>query len=725
VPQGSVEASSSRNGAAPPEIRPNLIALVSLTHTLCEAGRVQEAEELCRMILKEQPGLAIAQAGLGRALYEAGKLDDAELCLERTVGQTPGCFAAHRWLAEVLVQKGAWDRAQLVLGQAAVLSPENPRVRQLLQTLPRAAPSPTATEPGRPAHAQEVAAQVERPVPPRPRTTEYPAANYEELPYVDLDALGSDDIEDFVTEPHVPKLRRRTLGSALSRARARALALSEGLDWRAIGAAAGVGLGLAIALGVALWVMSGPGQVPLSPPDRASTRAPAPLPDRAAPSGEAERIRRAQERAIAAGDLPELLAAVEEAAPQLGVPEVASARLFTTALLASEYGLRIPVDTHILLRRLLESAPRGRLAGEIAASRLLLSLAAGDLASALPGDQQAAENPWLAFAVAKARRLAGEPMRSTRSDFGPALVLQAEAFIDAGETGRARTLLSALVERVPSQTRARLVMAEARVASALPASAEETTGLRGACALDAPRSPFVDGACRLLSAQEARRTGDRTAARARALQVAALAPPEPRLLALTAQLLFNLGETKRADELVTQARTFAGPTYPPLAWATLGGRINRGEIVPVEQALLPAGPEARLLAVRSALARGGAAGIGTALRNMGPQQVNAEPDLSWFAALSRVQQRRPAVRMAERFMKAARPPSPVGAYVLGLLARWGGRRHLAAYWLARAREGHGDSCRAAVLYVATEGDLGRRPPPGAIPSDCDRRKRRR
>src|SRR5204862_3091415 len=116
---------SSAAGAGQAEIRPNLVALVSLTRTLCEAGRVNEAEELSRLIVKEQPRLAIAQAALGRALYEAGKLDDAQRCLERTVGQTPGCFAAHRWLAEVLIQKGAWDQAHAVLAQASVLSPEN------------------------------------------------------------------------------------------------------------------------------------------------------------------------------------------------------------------------------------------------------------------------------------------------------------------------------------------------------------------------------------------------------------------------------------------------------------------------------------------------------------------------------------------------------------------------------------------------------------------------
>ena len=738
MPPGSFEASSSsRGGASPPEIRPNLIALVSLTHTLCEAGRVQEAEELCRLIMKEQPGLAIAHAGLGRALYESGKLDEAELILERTVAQTPGCFAAHRWLAEVLVQKGSWDRAQLVLTQAAVLSPENPRVRQLLTALPLPAASPTSTEPGRPAHADELAAQVERSVPRRPRTTEYPAPDYEEVPYLP-EPLNGDDIEDFVTEPHVGKLSPspspqppQELPTPRPRLRDRLLGLLQRQDWRAVGAAIGVGLGLAIALAIALWVMSGPGQTPLLPPHRAS--APTPLnekppvtaPQPPSSGSEAEQARRALERAASNGDLSSLLGAVEQAAPLLGVSEVASARLFATALLASEYGLRIPDDTQLLLRRLLESEPQGRLGAEIAAARLLMALAAGDLAAPLPAAEEARETPWLAFALAKARRLKGESVRGLEpGDFAPALVLQAEALIDSGEAGRARDLLNPLVERVPAHSRARLVLAESRLASGQAITPDEGNALRGACTVDGPRSPVIDGACRLMTAEEARRGGDRAVAHTQALQVASSSPAEPRLLAHAAQLLLNLGETRRAEELVTRASTYASASYPPLTWAALGVRINRGEVVPLDRVPAASGPEERLFTVRAALARGGAAAIGAVVARMSGQVITSDPDLGWFAALSRVQQKKAAVLMAQHYMTVPRPPSPVGAYVLGLLSRWGGRRHLAQYWLSRAREGHGDVCSACVQYAAVMGDLGKRAPAGTVPVECESKKRR-
>jgi tetratricopeptide (TPR) repeat protein len=728
VPQGSFEASSSRNGSAPPEVRPNLIALVSLTHTLCEAGRVQEAEELCRLILKEQPTLAIAQAALGRALYEAGKLDEAEISLERTVGQTPGCFAAHRWLAEVLVQKGAWDHAQMVLAQAAILSPENPRVRQLLQTLPQAPPqSPTATAPGRPAHGEAVAAQIEQGPRRRPRTTEYPPPEYEELPYVPVQPMGSEDIEEFVTEPHVTGLRPLTWRGRLHRWRLRTVGAFQRQDWRAVGAAAAIGLGLATTIGVGLSLMSGPAQT-LSPQSRAS--APAPLSSKPAPPpvpAEAVSARRDLETAIQNGDLPSLLAAAEHAAPSLSVPEVASARLFASALLATEYGVPIPQDTHMLLRRLMELGPVGQVAREIDASRVLLEVSTGNLDAPLPTEEQAAEHPWLAFSVAKVRRLSGAPLAAraaASTDGGPSLVLHAEALIDAGETARARALLIPLIERTPAYSRARLALAEARLANGPATPAPEAAGLRGACALDGPRSPTVEGACKLISAEEARRAGDRAAARSRALQVATLAPPDARVLARTAQLLANLGETRRAQELTTRASALAGPGYAPLMWAGFGLRLNRGELVAPENLPPISGPQARLLSLRAALASGGAAAVGAALRGMGPQ-INSDPDMGWFVSLSRIQRRRTAVKLAEQFREpGARAPGPTGSYVLGLLARWGERRQLASYWLTRAREGHGDACSAAALYVALETEVGRKPMPGAIPPDCPRRKRR-
>jgi hypothetical protein len=173
---------------------------------------------------------------------------------------------------------------------------------------------------------------------------------------------------------------------------------------------------------------------------------------------------------------------------------------------------------------------------------------------------------------------------------------------------------------------------------------------------------------------------------------------------------------------VLRAKTFAAPTYPPLAWALLGARINRGGKVDVDRAPIAAGPESRLLAVRAALARDGAVGVQRALRQMRSPHVGSNPDLGWFAMLPRVERPRAAVRLAERYAKRrGPPPGPVGAYVLGLLARWGGKRPLAIRWLAQARSGHGDACSAISLRTTMIQRLGRRAPRSTIAPECDPR----
>jgi hypothetical protein len=329
----------------------------------------------------------------------------------------------------------------------------------------------------------------------------------------------------------------------------------------------------------------------------------------------------------------------------------------------------------------------------------------------------------LQFALAKARRRAGtvEIDDARASDtIGAALVLRAQTLLDQGDAARAAQLLAALLARAPTQTQGRLALAEAHAAQGRAPTAEEARELRAACAADGPRSLFIEAGCTLNTAEELRRSGQRLEARAAALKVAGMAPPEPRLLARTAQLLLNIGETRRAESLMVRARRFAAPSYPPLAWAILGARINRGAQVDPAKAPATAGPESRLLAVRAALAREGAAGVQKALVGMKPADVTSDPDLGWFALLPRVQRPGTAVRIAQRWAAGGRPvPSPVGCYVLGLLARWGGLRPLAVRWLAGARAGHGDACSAVGLQNSLLPRVERRA--HVVATECDPR----
>jgi tetratricopeptide (TPR) repeat protein len=740
----------SAPGAASAEIQPNLISLVSLAHTLCEAGRVHEAEEICRLILREQPGMAAAQAALGRVLFESGKLEGAEVWLELTARQTPGCFAAYRWLAEVLLQRGAHDRAYAVLAQAAVLAPDNPRVQQLLSRLSdaQALAAGSAPPPGEPIHITgpgrrpalpparevevEVEVEVDEPIPRRPRTEEFPSWAYDDAVPVQRYSQASplegfpqsSSIRDYSAPPPLPRSApssstsiSRPMGEPSKRLWARASVRF------AAGAFVVAGV-LGLVFELVMWV--GAERLP-TPSASAVTASARPL----QPASSESVARQQIEWAIRSGGIGELTAASQAAAPQLKSPQVLAAHAFAAALLASEYGIPVSAETRALADAVLSDE---RLRSELAAARALFAVAGGNLAAAARAGDGVRETPWLTFAMAKTRRLAGgagiddgrggqtasAPGAGAGDAVGAAVVLQAEILLDQGDPVRAAEVLSGLLARAPTQARARLALAEARSALGSALGADEARDLRAACATDGPRSVVIEAGCALGGAEELRRKGQRLEARAGALKVATLAPPEPRLLARTAQLLLNLGETRRAEAMVVKARGYASPLYPPLAWALLGARINRGAQVDLAGAPTAGGPESRLLAVRAALAREGAAGVQKALMRMKPAQVNADPDLSWFAMLPRVQRPRTAVRVAQRYATERRPPpGPVGSYVLGLLARWGGQRPLAVRWLSQARAGHGDACSAVSLESALVTRLGRRSP--RVATECDPR----
>jgi hypothetical protein len=468
---------------------------------------------------------------------------------------------------------------------------------------------------------------------------------------------------------------------------------------------------LGLVFGLVMWVGAERPPAALAPASSVPTGA------RLAPPASEDEARRRIEGAIATAGLGELTAASQAAAAQLKSPAVVAAHAFAAALLASEYGIPVAAETRTLADAVLTDE---RLKSELAAARVLFALAAGNPGAAAHAAEGASDSPWLAFARAKAARLAGggNPEEAGEA-VGAALVLRAEAAIDQGDPLRAAQLMTGLLARAPTQVRARLALAEARAAQGVAPGADESRDLRNACASEGPRSVVIEAGCALVGAEELRRKSQRLEARALALKVATLAPPEPRMLGRAAQLLLNLGETRRAEALINKARIYAAASYPPVGWAVLGARINRGAQIDAGTLPPPATPDSRLLAVRAALAREGAAGVRKALMKMNAAQVAADPDVTWFAMLPRVQRPRTAVKVAERYAGDRRPPGPVGSYVLGLLARWGGKRPLAVRWLSQARAGHGDACSAVSLEGALVPRYGRRPP--RLPSECDPR----
>jgi tetratricopeptide (TPR) repeat protein len=494
------------------------VSLVSLAHTLCEAGRVHEAEELCRLVLREQPGLAAAQAALGRVLFESGNLEGAEVWLELTVRQTPGCFAAHRWLAEVLLQRGAHDRAYSVLAQAAVLAPDNPRVQQLLSRLSdaQAVMLESAPPPGEPIHltgpmrfpppaddAVEVEMDVEELEPRRPRTEEYPPWTY--------DPRIAPPIQDY-SAPST-SISRSTPPIAISRP---TLATTSKKIWaraavRGVAGVVLVGGALAAVFVVVMWVGSGPTRITTSP---AASPLPTGSPGRAMkPAASESEARRQIEWAISHGGMGELTAASAAAASQLRAPEVVAAQAFAAALLANEYGLPVAAETRALADANL-SDPRHK--SELAAARVLFALARSDQAAAARAAEGVRETPWLTFARAKARALAGAAAPGDVSGVavGAATVRQAESFIDQGDATRAAQVLGTLLTAAPTQARARLALAEARSALGTFPSADEVRDLRAACAVDGPRSLFIEAGCALSEAESLRRRGPRLEDRA-------------------------------------------------------------------------------------------------------------------------------------------------------------------------------------------------------------------
>jgi hypothetical protein len=374
-------------------------------------------------------------------------------------------------------------------------------------------------------------------------------------------------------------------------------------------------------------------------------------------------------------------------------PDSAAFLAWVSARLAAGYGLTSDREAE-------QAAARAERAGGrpavLAAARALIDLYRGQRQRALATAAAAtaggtAVEPYLALACARA--WSGDLVGASRAleaarVIGPeardARVLWAELRIDLGDPAAAREALEPVLRAEPEDTEAQLLLAEALdgmgKAQPLPPA------LAAGCQRDQEISPTLKAGCALDRATRARLAGDPRRALGQAHAASGIEPPQPRLLARTAQLLAHLGSVDQADLLVTAARRRGADAMPALAWAATAVALGRGQPVTLPP-FPPTSSITRLLALRATFAAGGA----RALEDW-PADALGDPETRLYLAAAH------GARLEAR--------GPLTDYLLGLRARLAGDLQTAATKFHAALSGHGDACRAAGEYVAAVRALG-------------------
>lgn len=91
------------------------------------AGRVDEAEQLYRQILQQQPEHSGALFFLGAIAHRTGRLDLAIELIRKAIACNPSYPEAHNKLGNVLMDKGQMDQAIAAYRQAVALKPAYPQ----------------------------------------------------------------------------------------------------------------------------------------------------------------------------------------------------------------------------------------------------------------------------------------------------------------------------------------------------------------------------------------------------------------------------------------------------------------------------------------------------------------------------------------------------------------------------------------------------------------------
>lgn len=580
---------------------------------------------------------------LGRTLLEQGHLSTAQRVLVKVCQQHPDNAEAFRGLGEVLRRKGDAPRARVIgdyaqdLNAAAAPGPKTP-LPEARPTAP--VPPPVAPATSAPGLTMPSPGQVARPAPTEQKGAAAPAA------------AG-------------PGPKKSGKGKYL----VAALMLLAGLGF----------------VGYRVYK-----------PSQRRGSSPREELDAALASGSFERLARARDRAraVLSGASPD-----SDALLRLALAD---------AFLSLDHGVSGTKGAEETLRRLPLDGLNPEQLALAETVRGLLALATGDRAAAKQQVDAALARsvakplPVVLVAAARVRVLAGDATAAGQyldlalqlaPEFAPAVADWVALRIDAGDATAARRVAREFLAKNKAASRVRLLAADAERALG---QIGWTKHVEIGCRDESRISRALRAACWVASAWHARLDGERATA-VRKARAAGQVSEDPRVLADSALLLASLGEIDAADETLQHARKLADVKFVPLGWADLAIRLGRGQQVDGAGPLSPPSlPERHLVVLRALYLRGGGAAMAAAVKNVPAGLSELDSDLRTYLELGGEVSRSDRAALDRR----AERGNPVAAFVLGVMAAREDDHKQAAKRLEKALVGHGDACRAALLYLS-------------------------
>jgi Flp pilus assembly protein TadD len=102
----------------------NIEFLLGLTNALLAGKKFEDAEPVCRRLVREMPRDSSAHCLLGHALYEEHKYDDAEKALKKAADLAPASAAPHIHLGRLAFRRQRWVTAEQEMEIAVWLAPK-------------------------------------------------------------------------------------------------------------------------------------------------------------------------------------------------------------------------------------------------------------------------------------------------------------------------------------------------------------------------------------------------------------------------------------------------------------------------------------------------------------------------------------------------------------------------------------------------------------------------